>query len=175
MYTDGGPDHRLTYVSVQIALIALFLELDLDFLCAVRTPPHNSWKNPAERIMNLALQGVGIARGQTAFEDHLQRCKNIKQIRDRAKTVPGLEIDILDSLERPKRLLSCLFQRLMLKEEPFSVFTPASEEVISSLWENIQQIDSSLERKDTTQKLIQDKKQLIDFLESHCKVRHYNV
>ena len=64
MYTDGGPDHRLTYVSVQIALIALFLELDLDFLCAVRTPPHNSWKNPAERIMNLALQGVGIARGQ---------------------------------------------------------------------------------------------------------------
>ena len=67
MYTDGGPDHRLTYVSVQIALIALFLELDLDFLCAVRTPPHNSWKNPAERIMNLALQGVGIARGQTVF------------------------------------------------------------------------------------------------------------
>lgn len=78
MYTDGGPDHRLTYVSVQIALIALFLELDLDFLCAIRTPPHNSWKNPAERIMsilNLALQGVGIARSQTAFEDHLQRCK----------------------------------------------------------------------------------------------------
>lgn len=104
-YTDGGPDHRLTYVSVQIALIALFLELDLDFLCAIRTPPHNSWKNPAERIMsilNLALQGVGIARSQTAFEDLLQRCKTMKQIRELAKTVPGLEMDILDLLKRPK-------------------------------------------------------------------------
>ena len=66
---DGGPDHRLTYASVQQSLLALFIQLNLDFLCAVRTPPHNSWKNPAERIMsilNLALQGVGIARAKTA-------------------------------------------------------------------------------------------------------------
>ena len=54
LYTDGGPDHRLTYVSVQISLICVFLSLDLDFLCAVRTPPYHSWKNPAERIMILA-------------------------------------------------------------------------------------------------------------------------
>lgn len=53
VYTDGGPDHRLTYASVQISLISLFLERDLDFLCAVRTPPHNSWKNPVERIMSI--------------------------------------------------------------------------------------------------------------------------
>ena len=33
LYTDGGPDHRLTYVSVQISLICLFLHLDLDYLC----------------------------------------------------------------------------------------------------------------------------------------------
>ena len=46
LYTDGGPDHRLTYVSVKLSLIALFLHRDLDFLYAVRTPPHHSWKNP---------------------------------------------------------------------------------------------------------------------------------
>ena len=72
LYTDGGPDHRLTYISAQIALLALFLQLDLDFFCAVRTPPYNSWKNPAERIMsilNLALQGVGIARAKTSSEE----------------------------------------------------------------------------------------------------------
>ena len=34
IYSDGGPDHRLTYVSVQLSLIALFLNLDLDFLIA---------------------------------------------------------------------------------------------------------------------------------------------
>ena len=45
LYTDGGPDHRLTYLSVQLSLIALWLSLDLDFLCAVCTPPQHSWKN----------------------------------------------------------------------------------------------------------------------------------
>lgn len=43
LYTDGGPDHQLTYTTVQISLISLLLALDLDFLCAVRTPYH-SWK-----------------------------------------------------------------------------------------------------------------------------------
>ena len=31
LYSDGGPDHRLTYVSVQISLVRLFLKLDLIF------------------------------------------------------------------------------------------------------------------------------------------------
>ena len=30
LYTDGGPDHRLTYLSVQVSLICLFLSLDQD-------------------------------------------------------------------------------------------------------------------------------------------------
>ena len=34
LYSDGGPDHRLTYVSVKLSLICLFLKLDLDYLCA---------------------------------------------------------------------------------------------------------------------------------------------
>ena len=72
LYTDGGPDHRLTYVSVQISLICVFLSLDLNFLCAVCTPPYHSWKNPAERIMSildLGLQSVGVMRQETkSFE-----------------------------------------------------------------------------------------------------------
>ncbi|CAB4420652.1 unnamed protein product [Rhizophagus irregularis] len=58
IYTDGGPDHRVTYGSVQISLICLFLCGDFDMLIALRTAPHQSWTNPAERIMsilNLAL------------------------------------------------------------------------------------------------------------------------
>lgn len=34
VYTDGGPDHRVTYVSVKLSLIALYLKLDLDYLLA---------------------------------------------------------------------------------------------------------------------------------------------
>ena len=94
LYTDGGPEHRLTFVSVQLSLLALFIKLDLDFLCAVRTPPHNSWENPAERIMsilNLALQGVEIVRAKTSYEDQLQKCSTMKQIRELAKSRNGLE------------------------------------------------------------------------------------
>ena len=43
LYSDGGPDHRLTYISVQLSLISLFLRLDLDYLCAARTAPFHSW------------------------------------------------------------------------------------------------------------------------------------
>ena len=46
VYSDGGPDHRITYVSVQSSLIALFIVLDLDFICAVQTAPSHSWCNP---------------------------------------------------------------------------------------------------------------------------------
>ena len=63
LYTDGGPDHRCNYGSVQIALICLFLCGDFDLLVAVRTAPNHSWTNPAERIMsilNLGLQGRGL-------------------------------------------------------------------------------------------------------------------
>ena len=65
IYTDGGPDHRLTYLSVQLSLIALFLQLDLDVLIAARTAPCHSWANPVERVMsivNLGLQCVGMMR-----------------------------------------------------------------------------------------------------------------
>ena len=48
IYSDGGPDHRLTYVSVQISLIALYLHHDLDYLCVARTAPCHSWCNPVE-------------------------------------------------------------------------------------------------------------------------------
>ena len=65
LYSDGGPNHRLTYVSVQLSLIALFLNFDLDILIACRTAPSHCWANPVERIMsiiNLGLQCIGIMR-----------------------------------------------------------------------------------------------------------------
>ena len=45
IYSDGGPDHRLTYVSAQLALISLFRNLDLDVPIAGRTAPYHSWAN----------------------------------------------------------------------------------------------------------------------------------
>ena len=65
IYSDGGPDHRLTYVSVHLSLIALFFNLNLDLVVAARTVPSHSWANPVERVMstiNLGLQCVGVMR-----------------------------------------------------------------------------------------------------------------
>ena len=57
-YTDGGPDHRSTFVSVQLSLIALFLNCNLDLLCSAHTAPHQLWRNPVERIMSIIKLGI---------------------------------------------------------------------------------------------------------------------
>lgn len=78
MYTDGGPDHRVNYLSVKIALIALFRDLNLDILIALRTAPSNSWANPVERVMsiiNIGLQGVGVMRRKMSNEFEKLVCK----------------------------------------------------------------------------------------------------
>lgn len=72
VYTDGGPDHRITYVSVKLAYIAFF-KFDLDYLVTARTPPYHSWRNPVERVistLNLGLQCIGMMRkaGSELFE-----------------------------------------------------------------------------------------------------------
>ena len=62
LYSDGGPDHKLTNVSVQVSLIA---KLDLDFFCVARTVPSHSWHNPVERVMptlSLGLQCIGLKK-----------------------------------------------------------------------------------------------------------------
>lgn len=66
LFSDVGPYHRLTYLSVQLSLICLFFfSGDFDILIAARTPSNESWRNQPERIMsilNLALQAVGLMR-----------------------------------------------------------------------------------------------------------------
>lgn len=74
-YTDGGPDHNNTFLSVQLSFIALFLHHDLDMLEAVRTAPYQSWKNPCERvncILNLGLQATGLMR--VSMEQKFREC-----------------------------------------------------------------------------------------------------
>ena len=65
--SDGGPDQRVTFGSVQVAAVALFCALDLDMVVFVRTCPYQSWQNVAERVMstlNVAQQNVSLARMQ---------------------------------------------------------------------------------------------------------------
>ena len=90
LYTDGGPDHRLTYGAVQVALIAMFKHLQLDYLVAARTCPGQSYKNPVERIMsliNLALQCIGLMREEMSqdMEAEMRKAKGTNDIREAGK------------------------------------------------------------------------------------------
>ena len=65
IHSDGGPDHRLTYHSVQLSLISVFLNLDQYMFIAVQAAAGHSWANPVERLMsflNLAYQNVANSR-----------------------------------------------------------------------------------------------------------------
>ena len=177
LYTDGGPDHRLTYASVQISLISMFLALDLDFLCAVRTPPYHSWKNPAERIMsilNIGLQSVGIMRQRTeSFKEALKSCNNLSSIRTLGVNNPNLEGEDLDALAPMKALLQGIFIRLQLKDHNFDTFEAASKLKMDELWGNILVIDDTITPETTTKDEMQKKKRFQNFLQWHCKIHHY--
>ena len=49
---DGRSEYRITFVSVQLSLICLFMSLDLDMLVVARTCPYPSWQNIVERVMS---------------------------------------------------------------------------------------------------------------------------
>lgn len=152
IYSDGGPDHRLTYISVQLSLICLFLKLDLDYLCACRTAPYHSWRNPVERVMsvlNLGLQCVGLARAQMPqlFEEEVSKCSTLSEIRRIASRVDGFEAAVQDSLSPVKVLLSNVFSRLQLNDEFIKPFAAASKDEISDFWSALIAVDATLKEE----------------------------
>ena len=145
MYTDGGPDHRTTFVSVQLSLVALLLNLNLDLLIAARTAPHQSWRNPVEHIMsilNLGFQSVGLMRSQMSDEAEraLKNCNSVAKLRTSEESYKD---DIKKSLEPTITLLANIVQRLELKGKKFQVFSGAMEDDFQNFWEVLQTIDST--------------------------------
>lgn len=179
VYSDGGPDHRLTYLSVKLSLISLYLKNDLDFLCACRTAPYHSWRNPAERVMsivNLGLQCVGLMRTKVSddVEASLARCNNLSQLRSEAEKNPEVKVAIIDSIEPVKVLLSTVFQRLSLHDKKFKMFTAANDEKLRELWSELHTIDPTLEYgKVYRQASLKELAGLATFLQHCCCSRHY--
>ena len=148
LYTDGGPDHRLTYASVKLTLIALFLKLNLDYLCVSRTAPHHSYRNPAERVMsviNLGLQSIGLSRRQLEDEieeQEVRRCGSVSEVRELASKKPGLKESLIDSMSPVKVTLTNIANRLEWKGRSFSVDVAATTENLTELWSTLNEIDS---------------------------------
>ena len=160
LYTDGGPDHRLTYLSVKLTLISLFRYLDLDYLCAGRTAPYHSFRNPAERIMsvlNLGLQSVGLARELVArdeVEQEVSRCNSMSQVRELASKKPFIKDALTESLAPVKVTLSDITQRLELKGEKFVVRSAALPCDIAEVWGKLNKLMQHLLYHQMTRSLI---------------------
>lgn len=114
LYSDGRPDHRLTYyMSMKLSLISFFVNLNLDYLCA---GPYHSFRNPPERVMsvlNLGLQSVGLARHrmEVDMESVISHCNSVSEIQRIAKDNSNLKEALVDSIAHAKITLSSVTQR----------------------------------------------------------------
>ena len=122
IYTNGGPDHCVIYLSVQLTFICLFLIHDLDYLVAVRTPHYDSQLNGWCQI---SFTSSWHDEGEVAtpgLEKILEGCNSMKDTRAAAKNHPAFQAEFTDCVQPPILSLSSLFQRLKLKDEPFFLF-----------------------------------------------------
>ena len=171
--SDGGPDHRLSFFSVKISLICLFIELDLDMLVAVRTCPYQSWQNIAERVMstlNLGLQNVALCRKPMPeeFEKMVANKLTLTDLRNQVGKNPPLHPQLMDSLSQPVLQLSKRFMAMKIKEERVALSEPAKDEEITGVFEKIHEIDSSLVAIKLRKDDLKDKKPLHEFMKELC-------
>ena len=176
--SDGGPDHRLNFLSVQVALICLFSDLQLDFLVCVRTCPYQSWQNLAERVMstlNLALQNVSLCRKEmSASNEQLIRNKStIKDVREVISHNEGLKEELRDSIQAPMIAISARIKALTLKGEKFSIHIPASDSEIDQFFDYAHFIEPNLDRGHLRKADMKDAPALKKFMNNHCHISQY--
>ena len=176
--SDGGPDHRVTYGSVKVAMIALFCRLDLDALICIQMCPYQSWTNPAERVMstlNLALQNVSLMRDSMSEpQERAIKYKNtIGAIRSVVEDMPEIEPALLQSTSAVISLLEERFARMKLKEKPIKICPAATTDEIVDNFDAVHFIDSSLVMGQLQQEHLKDAADLKVFMKEHCHSSHY--
>ena len=179
LYTDGGPDHRCTYGSVQISLLALFLKGNFDFLAAVRTAPYHSWANPAERMMsilNLALQGVALKRESMSesSEKYFDKLKNLSDIRIGSEKNSIFKEELIESMKKTQDFLNERTSHLSLHDTKFRSSSPALESDIETLFASILLIEEQITINDTTSVELKRFQKLKNFMGTHCQIRQYS-
>ena len=77
-------------------------------------------------------------------------------------------------MEAPKALLSSLFQRLSLKEQPFQCSAAATETAMDNLWENVKAVKPSMLRTDRQRAVLQHRPDFQRFVQHCCQIRQYS-
>jgi hypothetical protein len=177
-YTDGGPDHRTTYTSVQLASILEFISLDLDMFVACRTAPHQSYNNPAERsmsLLNLGLQNVSLSRSEmeTGYESQMKSMSSMNSIRNCKKE--NFKSAVKESVKPTIETVKNIFKRLKKTHGEVIVHDACDEEAITQLLDMLKVLDGSLDvEKGREIKDFSKYPHLLDFVKKHCRKRHYS-
>ena len=167
------------YLSVQVALISLFLKFDLDFLCVARTAPFHSWRNPVECIMsllNLGLQCIGLMRKKMddGCESAVANCNSIAQLRKVAEKNPTVKDGTLDRISPVKILMSSVFQRLELKGKNIQSFPAAKVTDIEEFWLSLKLVDESVGPEVKWIKaVLPEHPKIKEFIQHYFQLRHY--
>lgn len=194
LLTDGGPDRNVKRASVLVAMMSVFLRLDLDMLVATRTVPHLSYRNPVERVMsllNIALQNCAFCRERNDdLEELLKGCNTMKDIRKRAAefhpTESGASIPEMfkASMKRCQQIIENRMRQLSWTDEPVSIYTASDSSEISALVDLFLSLDGHFSQdfkkkcRDTPEEPI-DKKELYmsevvkEFVEHHVRFSPY--
>ena len=181
IYTDGGPQHRSNFLSVQIALIALQCYLDLVLLIVARTASGHSYRNPPEKVncaLNLGLNAIGCMRSSIhsdpAFEKSLTNCNGLNDVRNHLSKNPDVHTKLLKELcSNCLDLIKAVFSRLHLKENNIKVRDAIIDREAerffakTNLGENLKCTD----QKDD----LSDRPKLQQYLQHCCRLRNYFV
>lgn len=183
LISDGGGDHNVAHGSVQLALIALFLLLDLDSILAVRTPPYLSVLNPAERFMGVANFGLyGVALSEDELDEaeaniishcvtksswrELERKQSLKRPSDRVDIKALAKKSISTALS----VLKSRFESLEYDDKKVKVEATVTEDCIAELLPLLEKIDPEFDfrKPNINMKDVMKSKKFAAFFVKHC-------
>jgi hypothetical protein len=179
-YSDGGPDHNNTFLSVQLAAVAIFVALDLDMYICARCAPCQSYSNPAERCMstlNLSLQSVALSRSEMTdhFEVMMKKLNTLNSVRKSASRNSHLKDELTMSMEEPIDIVIQRFRRTTYGSGPTQVFAGASQAEIDVLQEVLGIFSEDQEANaENMKKKIKNFPKFLDFKDRHCRCRQYS-
>ena len=181
--TDGGPDRNTTYVAVQLAFLALALELGVRHLILMRTAPGQSYVNPVERVMsvlNVAGQGIATARGLCAADTEavLKNANSMKNTRQALRNADGERAHAPDShtqqyaaaMQQPIRILENAYSSMTWSGEPITALSSDTAAEQERLLEQLARIDPAFSyNEDAKSDRVKRFPQLCTFLSSHTR------
>lgn len=189
LLSDGGPDHNPVNIQVQMALIAVFLKLNLDSLLAVRTPPYLSVINPVERFMSIAsssLSSVCLCQNQLPPEEQkivsklltkvqwreAQAKENFKKPEDRKNIQELAKKSVSSAMD----VLEQRFSSIIYDEKRVIVEKSVEDDDIDELLSNLNKIvpDFDFKKKNLSKAEVMKLPQMKEFMEKHCNSMQYS-